>query len=104
MNLINLILTDTPIPTWVSISFPIIQTILIILIAILAITIIITVLFTPTNPDGGANAITGSNESFYAQNRGSSKEGRLKRIVIISAICIFVFTILYLILSGIYNR
>ncbi len=104
MNFINLLLSDTPIAEWISISFPIIQTILIILIALLAVTIVISVLLTPSNPDGGSNAITGSNESFYSQNKGSSKEGRLKRIVIIASICIFVFTILYLILSRIYNK
>lgn len=106
MNFINLLLADStkPVANWIKVSFPIIQTILIILIAILAIAIIVCVLLNPSNPDGGSNAITGSNESFYAQNKGSSREGRLKKIIIISSACIFVFTVLYLILTKIYNR
>lgn len=104
MNFLNLLLADKPVANWIKTSFPIFQTILIILIAILAVAIIVCVLINPSNPDGGSNAITGSNESFYSQNRGSSKEGRIKKIIIISAICIFVFTVLYLILTRIYNR
>ena len=103
MNFLNLLLADKPVANWISKSFPIFQTILIILIAILAVAIIVCVLINPSNPDGGSNAITGSNESFYSQNKGSSREGRLKKIIIISSACIFVFTVLYLILTKIYN-
>lgn len=103
MNFVNLLLADGPVASWISKSFPIIQTILIILIALLAVAIIVCVLLNPSNPDGGSNAITGSNESFYSQNKGSSREGRLKKIIIISSACIFVFTVLYLILTKIYN-
>lgn len=104
MNFLNLLLADKPIPNWIKVSFPVIQTILIILIALLAVAIIVCVLINPSNPDGGSNAITGANESFYSQNKGSSKEGRLKKIIIVSSVCIFVFTVLYLILTRIYNR
>lgn len=103
MSFVNLLLADGPVASWISTSFPIIQTILIILIALLAVAIIVCVLLNPSNTDGGNNAITGSNESFYAQNKGSSREGRLKKIIIISSACIFVFTVLYLILTKIYN-
>ena len=103
MNFVNLLLADGPVANWISKSFPIMQTILIILIALLAVAIIVCVLLNPSNSDGGSNAITGSNESFYSQNKGSSREGRLKKIIIISSACIFVFTVLYLILTKIYN-
>lgn len=103
MNFVNLLLADGPVASWISNTFPIFQTILIILIALLSVAIIVCVLLNPSNTDGGSNAITGSNESFYAQNKGSSREGRLKKIIIISSACIFVFTVLYLILTKIYN-
>jgi protein translocase SecG subunit len=103
MNFVNLLLADAPVANWISKSFPIFQTILIILIALLAVAIIVCVLLNPSNSDGGSNAITGANESFYSQNKGSSREGRLKKIIIISSACIFVFTVLYLILTKIYN-
>ena len=103
MNFVNLLLADGPVASWISNTFPIFQTILIILIALLSVAIIVCVLLNPSNTDGGSNAITGSNESFYSQNKGSSREGRLKKIIIISSACIFVFTVLYLILTKIYN-
>lgn len=104
MNFVNLLLTEAPVANWIKVSFPIFQTILIILIALLSIAIIVCVLLNPSNPEGGSNAITGANESFYSQNKGSSREGRIKKIIIIASACIFVFTVLYLILTKIYNR
>ncbi len=105
MNLFNLLLSDVskPIPDWISKSFPIIQTILIILIALAALVIIVAVLMTTSNGDGGNNAITGTNDSYYMQHKGGSKEGRLKTAIIICAITIFVLTLAYFILFGIYK-
>lgn len=88
---------------WITESFPIIQTILLILISICAVTIIVVVLLQQSNPEGGANAITGTNESYYSMNKGGNKEGRLQKIIIISSILILVFAILYFISLGIYN-
>ncbi len=105
MNLFNLLLSDVskPIPDWISKSFPIIQTILIILIALAALVIIVTVLMTASNAEGGNNAITGVNDSYYMQHKGGSKEGRLKTAIIVCAIAILVLTLAYFILFGIYK-
>lgn len=98
------LLVSGPVADWISSTFPIIQTILIIAITLFALAIIITVLLIPSNPQGGRNVILGtSNESYYAANKGYTKEGRLKRTIIISAICIFVLTILYFVSFGIYS-
>ena len=64
------------------------RSIVLILMAIAAIAIICAVLFQPSNPDGGRNVITGTNDSYYAQNKGQTKEGRLKRLIIICAVVI----------------
>lgn len=102
--LLNLLLNTTPVQNWISSSFPIIQTLLIIAIAIFALIIILAVLFQPSKPAGGGNVITGTNtNSYYAQNKGYTKEGRLTRLISISAISIFVLTVLYFISFGIYN-
>lgn len=100
----NLLLADGPVADWISASFPIIQTILIIFIAIFAVVITVAVLMTPSNPSSGRNVILGTNnESYYAHNKSRNKEGRLKRMIVISSICIFVLTILYFVSFGIYN-
>ena len=71
------------------------------MIALFFVSIVITVavLIQPANPDGGRNVITGTNDSYYAQNRGSTKEGRLKKVVIISAVVIFVLTIAFFVIE-----
>lgn len=76
-----------------------IRTIVLILTGIAAIAIIVAVMLQPSNPDGGRNVITGTNDSYYAQNKGSTKEGRLKRIIIICAIVILVLTIAFYIIE-----
>lgn len=66
---------------------------------IASIALTVAVLIQPSNPDGGRNVITGTNDSYYAQNKGSTKEGRLKRIIIICSIIILVLTIAFFIIE-----
>ncbi len=104
MNFLSFLLdVAKPMPDWISNSFPIIQTILIILVAIVAIIVLVAILFTTPNTSGGSNAVTGVNESYFMQNKGTSKEGKLKRIIITGAVLVLVFTILYFVLFGIYS-
>ncbi len=90
------------VPNWVSSSFPYIQGTLLVLITIAAIVITVAVLVQPSNPDGGNNAITGKNESYYGYNKGDTKEGRLNKVIVISAICILVFAITFLVTALFY--
>ena len=76
-----------------------IRSIVLILMAIAAITIIVAVLMQPSNPDGGRNVITGTNDSYYSQNKGQTKEGRLKKLIIISAVVILVLTIAFFVIE-----
>ena len=78
------------------------RSILLILLAIASIVIIVAVLMQPSNPDGGKNVITGTNDSYYAHNKGDTKEGRLKRLIIISAIVILVLTVAFFIIESIF--
>ena len=75
------------------------RSILLILTGIAAIVIIVSVLCQPSNPDGGRNVITGTNDSYYAQNKCNTKEGRLKRLIIISAVVILVLTIAFFVIE-----
>ena len=76
-----------------------IRSIVLILTAIAAIVIIVAVLIQPSNPDGGRNVITGTNDSYYAQNKGSTKEVRLKKLIIICSIAILVLTIAFYVIE-----
>ena len=84
-------------------SFPIIQSVLLILITICAVIIIVAVMMQTSNPEGGNNAITGSNESYYSQNKGNTRDGRLKKVVIICSILVLVLAITYFITFAIYS-
>lgn len=76
-----------------------IRSILLILTALASIAIIVAVLIQPSNPDGGRNVITGTNDSYYAQNKGDTKEGRLKRIIIICSVVILVLTVAFYVIE-----
>lgn len=80
-------------------TLTVIRSILLILTALASIAIIVAVLIQPSNPDGGRNVITGTNDSYYAQNKGDTKEGRLKKVIIICSIVILVFTIAFYVIE-----
>lgn len=75
------------------------RSIVLILTALAAVVIIVAVLCQPSNPDGGRNVITGTNDSYYAQNKGSTKEGRLKKLIIICAAVVLVLTIAFYVIE-----
>ena len=90
-------------PVWMENVFPVIQIILLALIAISSVIVIIAVLKKPANPESGTNSITGISDSYYMQNKSSTKEGRLQKLIIIAMVCIFAFAVIYFILQAILN-
>ncbi len=100
--MLNLLLdTEKTYPAWMSNSFPIIRIVLLSLIALFAIAIITIVMTMESNTDGGTNVISGKSDSFYSKNQGSSKEGRLKKAIVIFGILIAVFAVAFWILWAI---
>lgn len=100
--MLNLLLATT-LPNWVTTLLPILRSIFVILMLIACVTITIICLATESNAEGGSNVITGNSyESFYSQNKGSTREGRLKRLLIISSIIAGVCAILYFVTLLIY--
>ena len=79
------------------------RSIVLILMAIASIAIIVAVLMQPSNPDGGRNVITGTNDSYYAQNKGNTKEGRMKKLIIICSIVVFVLTIAFFVIEHFFS-
>ncbi len=87
-------------PEWVTTSFPIIKDILIAYIALAAVVITILILIQPSNSQGGITGITGTQtDTYYSQNKGSTREGRLKKATIGVAISIVVAAVLFFILA-----
>lgn len=76
-------------------GLPIIRYVLFFIIVVCAIAIIVTVLMQSNNNSDGMDSITGSQESYYAQNKGSSRDGKLKIITIVMSSIALVCTILY---------
>ena len=90
-------------PNWVINSFPVIRQVLMVLIAVAAVALIVVALIQPSDGEGGANVITGTNESFYSQNKANSRQGMLKRLTIALAVFIAVCVVIYFILTAIYK-
>lgn len=97
----NLFLATT-LPDWATSLLPILRSVFVVLLLLCAISVIIIVLVTESNPEGGTNVVTGSYDSFYSKNKASTREGRLKRLLIwVSSIAV-VCCILYFVTLIIY--
>ena len=83
-------------PAWVETAFPIIRYVFMFLMAAAAIALIVVALMQDSQ-EGGANAITGTQESYYSQNKGRSKQGILKKITIAMASIIAIVIVLFFI-------
>ena len=82
-------------------TIAVIKIVLVALMGVGALAIIVLVLCQKGNSGGGANAITGVQETYYSQNKGKTVEGRLKRWTAGIAIAMAVITITYFILQSI---
>ena len=66
------------------------------IIIVCAIIMTVTTLMQSNDSSNGLDAFTGnSQESYYSQNKGASKDAILKRITIAMAIIIFIVVILF---------
>lgn len=81
---------------FVTTVFPVVRGICVGVILVCAIALIITTLLQSSSDENGAIAVTGQ-ESYYSQNKGESRDGRLKRWTIILSCTIVFFVLLYFI-------
>ena len=78
----------------------IVRTILTVIYFIIALVVIILALIQTKDDAGSSQTITGSStNNFYEKNKGRTKEGKQKRIMVISSI---IFGILTLVLGVLY--
>lgn len=80
---------------WITQVFPIVRYVLVGIILLSAIGIIIAVLLQSDASQGGTNVVSGVRESYYSQNRGESRDGKLKKATIILSSIIGFSMILY---------
>ena len=94
-NFISLLGANNPLPDWVTSFLPVFQYICLAIIGVGAIAMILLVLFQQSNSSGGLNAVSGVTETYFSQNKGKNREGRLRKATIILAIVMVVLTLLY---------
>jgi preprotein translocase subunit SecG len=91
------------VPNWVANSFPIIKFILLLAILVISLAITILVLFQESEGGNTTNSLTGIKDTYYSKNKGMGRDARLKRATIILSIAISVLIVAYLILAKIYG-
>ena len=83
------------VPNWITPSFPIFERICLVILALLCLVMIVLVFMQITGGSNTSNVITGNQDSYYAQNKAGSREGRITRLIYICLGLIAFFAILY---------
>ncbi len=83
------------VPNWITTSFPIFERICLVILALLCLVMIVLVFMQITGGSNTSNVITGNQDSYYAQNKSGSREGRITRLIYICLGLIAFFAILY---------
>lgn len=87
---------------WISDSFPVIRTVIIVLMVVLSVALVVIILMQPSNPQGG-NVITGQSDTYYSKNKSKTLEGALRRLTVIISITLAVLAIIFFVTLAIYN-
>ena len=75
---------------------------MLILIVLACIGLIVVVLMQQTDNESGGNVITGIKDTYYSQNKGATKDGRLKKATLILSIFVAVAIVVFFVLTEIY--
>lgn len=94
MNL-SYLLSDGLQADWITTVFPILRYVFIGIILACSVIMIVTVILQSDENVAGSSAISGVQESYYSQNKGESRDGKLKKTTTIMAIIIAVCVVLY---------
>ena len=86
------------VPGSISTSFPVLERICLVIMALLAIVLIVLVFMQITGGGRSGNVITGNQESYYSLNKSGSREGRITRLIYIFVGLIALFSIIYFVL------
>lgn len=100
MNALQLI--NATLPAWVTDSFPIIRTVIIVLMVVLSLALILIVLVQPSNPQG-MNAVTGQSDTYYSKNKSKTLEGVMRRLTVVISITLGVLALVFFITLAVYS-
>ena len=82
--------------------FPILRYVLFFIILAASVTIIVAIMMQKESA-GGTDILTGKQESYYSQNKGGSREGRITRLIYICVGLLVVLSILFFVTFNIYD-
>jgi len=88
---------------WVTKVVPVIRYIILILMAIIAVATIVLVFMQIGQGGNSTNVVTGNADSYYSQNKGGSREGRITRLIYICVGILVVLSILFFVTFNIYD-
>lgn len=100
MNAVQL--WNATLPAWVTDSFPIIRTVIIVVMVVLSLALTLIVLVQPSNPQG-MNAISGQSDTYYSKNKSRTMEGVMRRLTVIISIVLGVLALVFFITLAIYS-
>ena len=95
--MINFLLDSGLQSDFITIFFPILRIILVSVMFLCALFLIIAVIVQSDSSSGGTNVISGERESYYSQNKGDTRDGKLKKLTIILSSIIAVSILIYFI-------
>ena len=88
---------------WVSKVVPVVRYIILIMLAIIALATVVLVFMQIGQGGSSTNVVTGNADSYYSQNKGGSREGRITKLIYICVGIIVVLSILFFVTFNIYN-
>ncbi len=88
---------------WVTKVFPIIRYVILVVLALVAVATIVLVFMQIGQGGNSSNAITGNADSYYSQNKGGSREGRITKLIYIFVGILVVLSILFFITFKVYS-
>ena len=89
--------------SWVTKVVPIVRYIILILMAIIAVATIALVFMQIGQGGNSTNVVTGNADSYYSQNKGGSREGRITRLIYVCVSLLVILSVLFFVTFNIYN-
>lgn len=88
---------------WVTKFVPVVRYIILVLMALIAVATIALVFMQIGQGGNSTNVVTGNADSYYSQNKGGSREGRITRLIYICVGILVVLSILFFVTFNIYD-
>ncbi len=88
---------------WVTKFIPIVRYVILVLMAIIAVATIVLVFMQIGQGGNSTNVVTGNADSYYSQNKGGSREGRITRLIYVCVGLLVLLSVLFFVTFNIYN-